>query len=1186
MADVTENVEQQQQDPAVSAPSWMKRYTQVKPEEQSPGFFEAVGAGFRRENLAYNVLDALASEKPEDIDLSYRFEEHKDELLQGLPEYMHPSIAREASLDAARYERQRALDDLADQQIIADSGFTGITASLIGAVLSPENYVPWNAAASWTNKVNRMANAVRLGLVTGGTAAGAEAVLAANDYTKDGEDILYAGTFGFVLGGSIGAAVKPKAPSAPARAADDAVRPATEAATEAAGATTGVRESVTDLTDVYGPPRPQTITRDAVVSTGRRAERRTGPIEISARIEAEEVLDSLPNLQTVSKAKRARVQEDVARQLGRLDPEANVGSDIAEQLDEAYSFAGIEPRGTKTVTVSERVAGSWEDLQADMKIASQKLRDDMDRKLVDDAVLAADDSAGAMRNRNYEPQIVDTSGTEDDILDAANEWASSNRIKERLDADLTNTAAVKSKILSGDFTRLMNHPSNVVKRIANDLLEGGTGTLGRQNSAAMYKDMYERRILSRGMIPLNEEAAAWAKESGYNFWKRNFHTEARAKFDRQVREVLEARTTGRETQITNPRVIAAADKWDEMMEEALNIGKKSGWEAMQDIPPRKGYVPLQWSGQAILRAGKRKSTALISRGYQSVDIPKEMADEIAAAVVKRALDGTAGVDANIAGLLQKNQRGQLRTALERMGLEDKQINGMMRVLDAREAKAGPSFTKGRTKIDLNQQVNDLSLIDLVDNDLNSIASKYARDVSGRAAMAKKGFTNDTIWNNWKSAAMKDNARVAGLADGKDDNLSEFLDDIKSYFTATPIAGGINKNARRLQQAATISSLGMVGAAQLAEIGTVVGRLGLKAAAKAMPAVDDIATLARTPKKAGGVIDELRPLLGEFDYDHLLYRPDIVIDDKISGAMDLQTWGKVLDKGLGRGSVLLGYASGMNTVRHMEHRMAAKMMVNKFADLARNPEKIAKSAARMEDIGMNPEQLQDAIKQINKYAEFDANGTMTKINLTKWPEETAEQFAIAINRHTAQVVQRQLAGETSNWMHKTVGSLLTQFRHFPMVAFEKQLLRNLRFHDQATMQTILYGFAVSYGIQSIKAAMSDRELEQEDLIKQTVNYMGMASVLPEIGTVANQLGLAPDVLNTRKMGHTGNRVDEFDVIDFIPAAGQINKFAKAGALPGKALMGDVSDADIRGAFMALPLSTTIFGKTLMQLMLED
>jgi len=457
-------------------------------------------------------------------------------------------------------------------------------------------------------------------------------------------------------------------------------------------------------------------------------------------------------------------------------------------------------------------------------------------------------------------------------------------------------------------------------------------------------------------------------------------------------------------------------------------------------------------------------------------------------------------------------------------------------------------------------------------------------------MARKGFTNETIWNTWKSAALKDNARVKTLEDG-DDGLSEHLDDIKSYFTATPIAGGINKNARRFQQLATITSLGMVGAAQLAELGTVVGRLGLKSAAKNLPAVDEIVTLARTAKKSNDVLDELRPILGDFDYDHLLFRPDIVIDDRIAGSVEIGTFGKLIDNGLGKLSVALGYASGMNTVRHLEHRMAARMMINEFAVLAVYPEKMAKSLARMEDIGVDAAYLEKIIKQLNKGVAngdtvFDADGTLSRISLNKWPEDVAEQFAIGINRHTSQVVQRQLAGETSNWMHKTVGSLLTQFRHFPIVAFEKQLLRNIKYHDQATMSTLLYGFAVSYGVQSIKAAMSSRELEQEDLIKQTVNYMAMVSIAPEIGTLLNQMGLAPDALNTRKLGHTGSRADEFDIVDFIPAAGQVNKLFKAASLPGKLMSGDASNADIRAAWMALPLSTTLANKLLMEAMLED
>jgi len=1188
MPDVTENTAPAAEPNAEAlAPSWMKRYSTVRLEEESPDVAATFGAAFRRENLAYNVIDAMTSDKPGAVDMNYSFQENKTDLLKDIPEEYHMDIAMEASLADANYTRDKVISDMNDRDIIAQSGFTGISASVAAALFSPENFIPFVNGAGWVNKSSRAVNALRLGTATAALSGGSETILAAHDYTKDGEDILYAASFGFILGGAVGAVLKPGARAA--TAADDVAEGAGDT-----GTVTRPSRNTTDdgaeIADTFGPPAPVTRSRDVLVSSGLKAERRGGPINIAARTEAEEVLESFPNLDTVSNAKRKRTQEDVSRAMSRLDPEENVGSDVAEQLEKAYKFSGIEPRGTKTLTVEDRVAGSWDQLQGDFKAASAKLRADMDNELVDDVIRGADDSVGAMRNRNVEAQIVDTTGSEDDIIDAANNWEKTERISGRLAEDMTNTVAKANKITASDYTRLINHPSSVVRKLAKDLLEGGTGTLGRTNTAAMYKDMYERRILSTGIIPLNEQAAQWAKAAGYNMFKRTFHTEARTKFDRMVREVMEGRTTGVESRITDPHVIEAADRLDDMFAEALNIGKKAGVESLQEIPTRKGYVPLQWQGTSILRMGSAPARQLISRGYQSVGIPKEMADEIAAAVVKRALDGTAGVDTNIAGLLKKDQRGQLRTALERMGIEDGQINGMMRVLDAKEAKSGPSFTKGRTKIDLNISSGGYSLLDLVDNDLNAIASKYAREISGRAGMARKGFTNETIWNTWKSAALKDNARVKTLGDG-DDGLSEHLDDIKSYFTATPIAGGINKNARRFQQLATITSLGMVGAAQLAELGTVVGRLGLKSAAKNLPAVGDIVTLARKANKSNTVIDELRPILGDFDYDHLLFRPDVVIDDRISGSVDIGTFGKLLDNGLGKGSVALGYASGMNTVRHFEHRMAAKMMINKFADLAVHPEKIAKSLARMEDIGIDAAYLEKIIKQINKGVAngdtvFDANGTLSKLGIQKWPEDVAEQFAIGINRHTSQVVQRQLSGETSNWMHKTVGSLLTQFRHFPIVAFEKQLLRNIKYHDQATMSTLLYGFAVSYGVQNIKAAMSSRELEQEDLIKQSVNYMAMVSIAPEVGTLLNQMGLAPDALNTRKLGHTGSRADEFDIVDFIPAAGQVNKLFKAASLPGKLMSGDASNADIRAAWMALPLSTTLANKLLMEAMLED
>jgi hypothetical protein len=482
--------------------------------------------------------------------------------------------------------------------------------------------------------------------------------------------------------------------------------------------------------------------------------------------------------------------------------------------------------------------------------------------------------------------------------------------------------------------------------------------------------------------------------------------------------------------------------------------------------------------------------------------------------------------------------------------------------------------------------NEVSILDLVDNDLNTIASVYARSVAGRSALAKKGITSDGKWNALKSAALKDPKRIAALGKKGDDGLGEHLDDIKSYFSAHPVAGGINANARRIQQTATISSLGLVGAAQLAELGTVVGRMGIKAAWKSMPSVGELFTLASKVRKGKDpIIDELRPLLGDFDYDHLLYRPDIVLDDKITDAVDSKNWVQLMDKGLGRMSTGLGYASGMNSVRHFEHQLAVKMIVNKFADLAVNPDKAAKSLARMEDIGVSEKDLNRIIKSVQKHAEFD-NGTLKKMNLDKWDDELAEVYSFAINKHTAQVVQRQLAGETSNWMHKTIGSLLTQFRHFPIVAYEKQLLRNMKFHDQAFYSTMLYGFGVSFAIQAVKAGLAGEDINSPDTFKRTINYMGMASVAPDVLTIAAQLNIVPEALNFRKIGNTGSRADNFDLIDYIPAAGQINKFVKLAALPGKLAQGDITASDVRGGLMAVPFATTIFGKALFMAMLED
>ena len=1125
---------------------------------QEKGFFDVIGRAFERENLlTRGLIHNYESSKQFPIDLDYNYYEHKDELTADLPQEYHSEVANADSLKEAQNIKFRISDELQGQRELEQAGWAGISAQLVAGVFSLENLVPLGATMNWANKGGRLATAAKSGLVAGASAGASEAALASMEYTKDGEDILYAATFGMVLGGGMGGILAKGAPRVNAN----------PTVVKAANDLSPTVDAPVRTPQAFGPPKPEIVT----TKVERDIQRREGPVDADTHIKVNALYDNIRNLD-LSRASQ-KVRKSIADAFVEIDHRAPLDTETAAKLDEIYTELGYTPKETEIIT--NRVSGSFRQLEEDMAYASQVLRDDMDVKLADDAMY---DDAGAMRNREIEEQFAETSLREDDIKDTADDWATDNDVSQKLTESRTNRAAQKMGILASDYTQLVNHPSNIVKKIGFDLLEGGVGTLGRTRTASMFKDMYERRLLSKGLIPLNEQYSIWAKSQNLGFFKREFFVDGYDKYYNEVRSVLEGRTQGIDVP-AHPAVIEAADRWDDMMQEALSIGQKSGWEAMQGIKPRKGYVPLVWQGQRMMKHAPQKVTQLIAKGYRSVGVDDETANVIASAVYKRAIDGTAGVDANIAGLLDKSQRDQLAAVLQGVGLSDKEISSLVKRLDAREAQSGPGFTKGRTNIDLTVSENGLSLLDLVDNDLNSLASRYSRDVAGRSALAKKGIINEGHWRAMKSAALKDNETLK-VGDGHE--LSQHLDDVKSYFTASPIAGGVSPGARRVQQSATLSMLGMVGVPQLAEVGTVVGRYGLRAAGKHIPAAEEVFTLAKTRSNSGDFLDELRPLIGDFDYDHLLYRPDIQIDDSASTNA---TWLKVLDRGLGAGNTMLGYASGMNSVRHMEHRLAMRTVVDKIAGIATG--RTTDSAARLADIGLDPKTLESVTKQINKHAVFTDEGSLKELGLSKWPNEVAEDFVMAANRHTAQVVQRQLAGETSAWMHKTIGSLLTQFRHFPIVAFEKQLLRNLRHKDQALATTMLYGFAVSYGIQMGRAGLEGKDLDdQETILKKTVNYMGMASIAPDVLTVASQLGLAPDSLNFRKLGHTGSHADEFDIIDHIPAAGQVNKMVRAAALPVKAASGDATSADVRAGVAAMPFGNTIFSKLMFEAMLED
>ena len=209
MADILEETTEVSAAPVPQHEPMFTSYTAPdKAEPEAPGFFDVIGRASEQTNLlTRGLIASYEASKDWPADPTYNYRDHQDELRQDVPPEYWSEIAMATSKAEAENIRWRIQDELDGQQQVAAAGYSGIIAQLVTGVLSPENIIPMGAAYSWADKGSRLHAAVKTGLVTGASAGAAEAAIVAGTYTKGAEDILYASTFGFALGGGLGAMV-------------------------------------------------------------------------------------------------------------------------------------------------------------------------------------------------------------------------------------------------------------------------------------------------------------------------------------------------------------------------------------------------------------------------------------------------------------------------------------------------------------------------------------------------------------------------------------------------------------------------------------------------------------------------------------------------------------------------------------------------------------------------------------------------------------------------------------------------------------------------------------------------------------------------------------------------------------------------------------------------------------------
>jgi hypothetical protein len=237
-----------------------------------------------------------------------------------------------------------------------------------------------------------------------------------------------------------------------------------------------------------------------------------------------------------------------------------------------------------------------------------------------------------------------------------------------------------------------------------------------------------------------------------------------------------------------------------------------------------------------------------------------------------------------------------------------------------------------------------------------------------------------------------------------------------------------------------------------------------------------------------------------------------------------------------------------------------------------------SGARAEDLGLDPATFA-RIKQYvdNGTVEFKA-GSLYKLNFDKWSPDVVEDFALSLNRHVNQVVQKAMVGEDNILFHKDgLMALFWHLKSFPMLAMEKQALRHAKMADSQTTAVFLYGLATAATVFAAKAAIAGRTDDATDPVKIAKGAFGMSNLTGWIpmwtDPVSNMLGIESTKFNSYSRGIDSN------VFGIPPAFTTLNRMANIPGAIGHIVSGDYSNNDVR-ALQATPLIGNAYGFTYM------
>lgn len=870
-------------------------------------------------------------------------------------------------------------------------------------------------------------------------------------------------------------------------------------------------------------------------------------------------------------------------------------------------------------------------------------------KLWDDAVDSG--TAGVDVDGGYVVQLGDTAGkynTREQALAALrlrdkNIEPTPKAIKEELDLEYRDMVDQYDKQFprrkGGKWSSIGlegRSSKNPIERMLYSITtEDASGTGGKNvanASGALRADVYAMQMRSAWHPVRHQMSKAWMKENKIRNWKP-WDTSHMDRFDDAVvaeigyRRLPDTRPKGAAPSKT---ITQAADAYQELQSLRLKRLKESGVTGYDTDELDNLYVKHKWDGVAMTRMtekhGKDFVIDLLARGIMNgkeFGRPryKKMGDKLteqfkqrtsrnmAHAIYSRFTKRPDTHNLAKASHITKADRRELEERLRRVVSDSADVKHVMASFDGKDSKVVNDLLR-QIDIDINFTSRGMPVRNLLDTNLGSTIDTEIRRSAGKSAMADMGFSDRDAFMTQAEAANRWNRENIKGADLKtlerkaDKNFNLWSLMMGENLEANPKAMTAGF-ARGWRKATTLTALNQVGFAQLAEMGRLTGAIGVQSMMKEIPKFNKMIRSMKTGKFKDPILNDIESAFGiRLGDNEILNHPQLMAESGGLGisAKTQKGFFEGMDKAMNKGLHVQGWINGMNAIMKAQHRMHARGFFMRMYDDLGKAKISSKRLKRYAEMGFAEDDLKAFKNQFDKNVEMGegwfGQQRPVNFNLAKMDPGVREKMLMGFWRNQNNAIQRNIGGETAWWMESTTGKLFSQFRSFPLVAIEKQTLRDIKHFDAESAITLMAGmsfaalaftaktYANSFGLPAKKRKQYlKNRLNASKIAAGAAQWAGQFSIFPDVMSYGGDIGWDNPFTYTHQKGMAYRdyyRDQGLNVSKFMPGYSMIDnayRFTKGvGQVP-------LTDKELfrwdtwKNATRLAPFSNSLFVKTL-------